>query len=335
MVTNRRSFIPSVWQNKAPEVTVSSHQHPSTAGTPWGSRAWEVASRGQGNTSAELKSARLNRGDDSSHVGNFHAWTATLRVMSMDAQIRIYPCFCYVRRSSLCSCTQSGTGALLWPAGRPRCSNITFWPSEPSALPDQHPLPYKCEPPRSSCLPTAQQQPQLLSPLREAEASKHFHSVTLKHGFFLGIWRSIREPGISEAQVASTHHLQLRHRATQGPFLAVHKRICRTERRNHQVTVVSLEIPTRILPQSPCSLQAEDLSLFPPFRPIQRHKAARGRDTAHAQEALQPELRTGRSSRGKGSQAVQSPHTVGWGPSLLPCGSTKSPTASPSLRHMG
>lgn len=158
----------------------------------------------------------------------------------------------------------------------------------------------------------------------------HFHLATLKHGFFLGIWRSIREPGVSEAQVASTHHLQLRHRATQGPFLAVHKRICRTERRNHQVTVVSLKIPTRILPHSPCSLQAGDLWLFPPFRPIQRHKAARGRDTAHAQEALQPELRTGSSS-----QAVQSPHTVSWGPSLLPCRSTKSPTASPSLRHVG
>jgi len=109
------------------------------------------------------------------------------------------------------------------------------------------------------------QQPQLLSPLRQVESSTHFHPATLKHVFFLGIWRSNGEGGVSEARAASTHHLQLRHRATQGPFLAVHKRICRTERRNHQVTVVSLEIRTRTPPRRPCSLQAGDLRLCPPF----------------------------------------------------------------------
>lgn len=155
--------------------------------------------------------------------------------------------------------------------------------SSSKGSPDPHPLPHKHEPPRSSCLPPARQQPQVPSLLHEAEVSTHFHSATLKHEVFLGIWRSIREPGLSQARAMSTHHLQLRHRATQGPFLAVHKRICRRERRNHQVTTVSLKTLTRILPRSPCSLQAGDSWLFPPSHLAWRWSCTRsGRSAARA-----------------------------------------------------
>lgn len=114
---------------------------------------------------------------------------------------------------------------------------------------------------RDPHLPPAQREPRLLSPPPcEAETPKQTHSATGKGGLFLGIWRSIREAG-----VVSTHHLQLRHRATQGPFLAVHKRICRTERRNHHNgSPVSLGIPPSPFPppRSPCSQPA--LWLSPP-----------------------------------------------------------------------
>lgn len=52
----------------------------------------------------------------------------------------------------------------------------------------------------------------------------------------------------------NTHHLQLRHRAAQGPFLAVHKGICRAESRRDQDRSLALCHAPTLLP-SPVAAQ--------------------------------------------------------------------------------
>lgn len=153
---------------------------------------------------------------------------------------------------------------------------------------------------RDPHLPPAQRGPRLLSPPPcEAETPTQTHSATGKRGLFLGIWRSIREPG-----VVSTHHLQLRHRATQGPFLAVHKRICRTERRNHHDgSPVSLGIPPLFPPpRSPCSRPG--LWLSPPTCPSSsraQHRLCLALEPEpRAEGAASPGQEAARSSRCRG-----------------------------------
>lgn len=102
-------------------------------------------------------------------------------------------------------------------------------------------------------------------------------------------------------RVASTHHLQLRHRATQGPFLAVHKRICRTEEKSSG---------HRGLPRD-TNKDPAALSLLPPGRRFTAlpshllwpHEAAGGADAARARQALQDRRSSaGREERRSGGQ---------------------------------
>lgn len=173
---------------------------------------------------------------------------------------------------------------------------------------------------RDPHLPPAQREPQLLSPPCEAETPTQTHSATGKRGLFLGIWRSIREPGGSEARGVSTHHLQLRHRATQGPFLAVHKRICRTERRNHHDgSPVSLGIPPSLFPppRSPCSRAR---SVAQPSHPLQRQRSHARPSTACAWPWSRSPGQKERPARGRRQHGA---HSAG-GSSFLPAGAQKT-----------
>lgn len=151
------------------------------------------------------------------------------------------------------------------------------------------------------------------------------HSATGKRGLSLGVWRSIREPGVSEARVVGTHHLQLRHRATQGPFLAVHKRICRTERRNHHDgSPVSLGIPPEPPPSAMPTLLRARRPVAQPPHPLQRRRSHARPDTACAwrpwSRSSGQKERPAQGRRQRGAHGAR-------GSSLLPRSSAESLTA--------
>lgn len=95
------------------------------------------------------------------------------------------------------------------------------------------------------------------------------------------------------------------------------------KRRNHQVTVVSPETLTGILPRSPCSLQAGDLWPFPPTlsADTKLHEVPMLRVPGRL--CLRSSGRGGAAKPGAGRR--QSPGTTGWGPSLPPSGAQKAP----------